>query len=748
MGTISTESEKLSVMFSRLLYPKNVPAGYTGFMIVLYRIYDANTRQLPKSAGGDGFSTITAVGEGLPIIPKINYILTGSWENGKRGPQFKVTEFGLPTLDTEEGIVGFLTCGSFKGMSPRIAKRIYRVYGKDTLRICDEEIDKLAKIPHFSERNFNKFKESYILQMGCKRLLKMLTPFRITGKQVQRVFNYFGDEDTAIDTINSNPYKLCQIANVSFKVADEIARKLGLSPKMPDRIREAALYALREQEALGNTCCSGKTICKSVCKLCNFEVVTKEIRDLIVSPIKTLVDRGVIAKYEDSLFRKETAEIEDILAGRICRALKHPPNRKINNLDQEIDAIQQKLGLTFAEQQVKAVQMALDNNTSFCVITGGPGVGKTLIQKAILEIFTKQHPTAPILCCSPTGKAARRMTESTGYPAQTVHSALGLCANEMGDFNDPTPLEAELIVVDECSMLDTFIAASLFDAINNGCRVIFVGDQDQLPSVGAGCVLADLLSSGYIPFVKLNAVFRQAKGSPIAVNAAAMNKGDTNLVYDEDFQFIPCSNIEKSVEILVQQYLSVVDELGLDGVALLSPFRKSTETGVNSLNKRLQEEINPANESKNEVSYNGTIFREGDRVMQIKNFKNVANGDIGNITRIFEREDEGFKELVVKVEFSDTTIEYSKEELKMLDLAYSTTVHKSQGSEYHTVILTLQNIHSLMLNRPLIYTAITRGKKRVIIVGEKEAVNKAILTNDTQERNTCLKERIQARFVR
>ncbi|MEE1503862.1 MAG: AAA family ATPase, partial [Acutalibacteraceae bacterium] len=388
------------------------------------------------------------------------------------------------------------------------------------------------------------------------------------------------------------------------------------------------------------------------------------------------------------------------------------------------------------------------NNIAFCVITGGPGVGKTLIQKAILEIFTKQHPSAPILCCSPTGKAARRMTESTGYPAQTVHSALGLMANEMGDFNDPIPLEAELIVVDECSMLDTFIAASLFDAINNGCRVIFVGDQDQLPSVGAGCVLADLLSSGHIPFVKLNAVFRQAKGSPIAVNAAAMNKGSTELVFDDDFKFIPSSDIDKSVEILVHQYLTVAKELGPDSVALLSPFRRSTETGVNALNKRLQQEINPPDDSKNEVAYNGMIFREGDRVMQIKNFKNVANGDIGRIQRIFEREDEGVKELIVSVEFSDTSIEYSREDLKMLDLAFCTTVHKSQGSEYHTIILTLQRMHSIMLNRPLIYTAITRGKKRVIIVGEREAVNQSILTNDTQKRNTCLKERIQARFDR
>lgn len=295
-------------------------------------------------------------------------------------------------------------------------------------------------------------------------------------------------------------------------------------------------------------------------------------------------------------------------------------------------------------------------------------------------------------------------------------------------------------------MLDTFVAASLMDSTKNGCRVVFVGDCDQLPSVGAGCVLADLLESGRVPFVKLNAVFRQAEGSLIAVNAQGMNNGNPELRYGDDFVFIPCNNTEKSVQILIDEYLKAADELGADNVALLSPFRKSTETGVDALNKRLQAVVNPPSDSKSEVTYRDKIYREGDRVMQIKNYKNVANGDIGNITRIYEKSDEDVKELVVEVEFTDTVIEYSQEDLKMLDLAFATTIHKSQGSEYHTVILTLQMVHKRMLNRPLIYTAVTRGKKRVIIVGEKEAVSKAILTNDTQKRLTCLKERIQSRF--
>lgn len=747
MGEVINANERQteSVMFSRLLYPKNYTPGYTGFMICLYRKYDPAHRTRPKSAGGTGFETFTAKGKGLPTTPKTNFILYGNWKTGDRGPEFIVSDYELPRMESEDGIVNFLTCGMFKGMSGRTARRIWRTFGTATLDILDNNIDRLMEVPKFSERNFQKFKESYILNMGCKRLAKICSPFNISGHQIQKFYAYFENEDEAIKVLSENPYKLCAVCGVNFKIADEIAKKYKLDPKMPARIREAALYALREYENIGNTCVSGRVMCEAVCKICGFPI-TVDAREIILDPIKALVDKGTIVKYNGMFFREETADIEDILAGRICRSLKHTPNKKIFNLDDEIVDIQKKLGLTFAERQVEAVQMALNNDISFSVITGGPGCGKTLIQKAILEIFTKQHPAAPILCCSPTGKAARRMTESTGFPAQTVHSALGLCANELGDFSSPQKLDADLIVVDEVSMLDTFVAASLFDSIKNGCRVVFVGDSDQLPSVGAGCVLADLLESGQVPFVKLNAVFRQAEGSLIAVNAREMNNGNPELKYGDDFVFIPCNNAEKSVQILIDEYLKAANELGADGVALLSPFRKSTETGVDALNKRLQAVVNPPSDSKSEVTFRDKIYREGDRVMQIKNYKNVANGDIGNIVRIYEKNDEDVKELVVEVEFTDTVIEYSQEDLKMLDLAFATTIHKSQGSEYHTVILTLQMVHKRMLNRPLIYTAVTRGKKKVIVVGEKEAVSKAILTNDTQKRLTCLKERIKARF--
>ena len=747
MGEVinADKQQSESVVFSRLLYPKNSTPGYTGFMICLYRKYDPAHRSRPKSAGGTGFETFVAKGSGLPTTPKTNFVLNGNWKTGDRGPEFIVTDYELPRIESEDGIINFLTCGVFKGVSVRTARRIWRTFGTSTLDILDNNIDRLMEVPRFSERNFKKFKESYVLNMGCKRLAKICSPFNISGYQIQKFYTYYENEDEAIKALSENPYKMCTICGVNFKVADEIAKKYKLDPKMPARIREAALYALREYENIGNTCVSGKLMCESVCKICGFPI-NNEIRDVILEPIKVLVDKGLIVKFNGRFFRKETADIEDVLAGRICRSLKHTPNQKICNLDDEIIDVQRKLKLSFASQQVKAVQMALSNEVSFSVITGGPGTGKTLIQRAILEIFVHQHPRAKVLCCSPTGKAARRMTESTGFPAQTVHSALGLCANELGDFSNPQELDADLIVVDEVSMLDTFVAASLMDSTRNGCRVVFVGDCDQLPSVGAGCVLADLLESGRVPFVKLNAVFRQAEGSLIAVNAQGMNNGNPELRYGDDFVFIPCNNTEKSVQILIDEYLKAADELGADNVALLSPFRKSTETGVDALNKRLQAVVNPPSDSKSEVTYRDKIYREGDRVMQIKNYKNVANGDIGNITRIYEKNDEDVKELVVEVEFTDTVVEYSQEDLKMLDLAFATTIHKSQGSEYHTVILTLQMAHKRMLNRPLIYTAVTRGKKRVIIVGEKEAISKAILTNDTQKRLTCLKERINARF--
>lgn len=739
------EDLRFCVTFSRLLYPKQAEPGYAGFMLVQYNIQEEGKKNIPKKYGGDGVKTLVTKGNGLPITPRVKFSVVGHWTVYKEKRVLEVDDIALLRINTEEGVIGFLSCGIFKGMTKPLARRVWETFGENTLEILDTDIDRLLEVPKMTENKFNKFKDSYLINMGCRRLAKELTPFGINGFQIQQFFDYSNkDEENALNRLHSNPYLLCNY-KVPFETADAIARKYKLSPEMPERIREAVNHALKRNEIDGNTCGDPKTICLGVCKICGFPATAK-YRDIIIPVIQKMMSYNDVVSFGGSFFSKETAKIEGILAGRICRNLKNPPDYKVTDIDNEIKTVEEELGLTFAEMQIEAVKMALADNNSFCIITGGPGTGKTLIQKAIIRIFSKQNPNAKILCCSPTGKAARRMTESTGYPAQTIHSALGLHANEMGDFNEPVQLSADLIVVDEVSMLDTFIAASLFDSTRNGCRVIFVGDCDQLPSVGAGCVLHDLLETGKIPSVMLNCVFRQSADSYIAINAHRIKEGNTNLkgttAKEGQFRFVLSSNLKKSQEILTEEYLNAVKNVGLDGVALLSPFRKNGETCVNEMNNILQARINPDDGEKMECEFRGLTFREGDRVMQNKNYETVANGEIGTIQRIFDRTEDGVKERVVLVKYEETEIEYLKDDLKMLDLAYCTTIHKSQGSEYHTVIISLQNVHSIMLNRPLIYTAITRGKKNVVIVGEPDAVRTAITTNDTTKRQTRLKERI------
>ena len=375
------------------------------------------------------------------------------------------------------------------------------------------------------------------------------------------------------------------------------------------------------------------------------------------------------------------------------------------------------------------------------IITGGPGTGKTMIQRALLDIYKKNNPNAKICCCAPTGRAARRMEESTGYTASTIHRALGLIAGDDGTYNDPVELDADLILIDEVSMLDIYIAGLLFKAVKRDCQIVFVGDADQLPSVGPGAVLSEMISSGYIPSVELSKVFRQEAASRIAENAKLMKQGDVSLEYGDDFQFIVSPTTGESASKLAELYLQETSEFGVDNVAMLLPFRKKTETGVNAMNEYLRDLINPAAPGKPEVVFGKRTFRTGDKVMQTKNRDDVNNGDIGYIKRIYHGDDE----TTVFIDFGDgREKEYDSSELDVIDLGYASTIHKSQGSEYKSVIINLHCAHSIMLTRHLIYTAITRGKDKVIIVGERKALYIAIKRLENQKRGTCLAERLQA----
>ena len=382
--------------------------------------------------------------------------------------------------------------------------------------------------------------------------------------------------------------------------------------------------------------------------------------------------------------------------------------------------------------------MALTNGVS--IITGGPGTGKTMIQRALLDIYMRRNPENKVCCCAPTGRAARRMEQATGFAASTVHKALGLVSGGDGIPGDPEALCADLVVVDEVSMLDIYLAGCLFDAVRAGARVVLVGDADQLPSVGPGAVLSELIASGRIPVARLDQVFRQDAGSLIAVNAKLIRHGSSNLEYGEDFQFIDSPVISDSAKLIAGLYMQEIKKYGVDNVALLSPYRQKTETGANALNQMLREMVNPDGGGKIETVCGRRKFRAGDKVMQVKNLGDVSNGDTGYIRRISREGDD----TAVYVDFGDGRVKrYDAGELDVLDLGYASTIHKSQGSEYQSVIINLQCAHFIMLTRPLVYTAITRGKSRVIIVGERKALHTAVRKTDVEERGTCLASRLR-----
>ena len=326
------------------------------------------------------------------------------------------------------------------------------------------------------------------------------------------------------------------------------------------------------------------------------------------------------------------------------------------------------------------------------------------------------------------------------FTASTVHKALGLVADEDGSYGEPEIIEADLILVDEVSMLDIYLAGYLFGAIEYGKRIVLIGDADQLPSVGPGAVLSEIIASSRIPVVRLDQVFRQDSGSRIATNAKRIRHGDASLEYGDDFQFIPSPNMQMSAEKIAELYLQEAKRYGIDNVALLTPYRQKTETGANALNERLRELVNPRSPGKPEIVRSKRVFRCGDKVMQIKNHDDVNNGDIGYIRNISG----SGEDTTIQVDFGDGRMkEYEPADLDMLDFGYAFTVHKSQGSEYKSVIINLQCAHYNMLTRPLVYTAITRGKERVIIVGEKRALCIAIKKTDTEKRGTCLAQRLQ-----
>ena len=716
--------------FSRLLYPKSLEEARDGsYMIALFR---PNEKVL--DAQGNRLNSIKVVGHFLPTVAGVKVDMAGHWKKDARyGLQFEMESYEEIVGSDKRSIVAYLSSGMIPGIGSVLAERIYNTFGAQTLEVLDQDPSRVSEVLGISKKKCEQFCKAYMETRSARKLINLLAPFNISAPQAIKLRQQLGTDAQRL--LMEFPYMVFERDLIDFEIADQLAQASGIPQNAPERLAAGLIYALKQAEHEGHLCMHKETFVRRAVNLLRAPQVTWKA---VAQRAFEMIKEGRLSLFYDYVYRPIMAKAEEDVATWICDMLHRDSLPYMGDLDDEIDGQQTEMGFTFAEEQRHAIRTALIS--PICIISGGPGTGKTSIQRAILNIYKKAFPDSDVVCCAPTGRAARRMEQSTGYPASTIHKVLNLTAGEVHELKDIDLLEADLVLVDEVSMMDMLTTWYLFNALPPSCRLILVGDADQLPSVGPGAVLNELLACGQLPAVILDKVFRQSEGSLVAENAQRIRHGVTDLEFGDDFQFWPSAEETQSAQYLMWFYKREVDRYGVDNVALLTPFRKKSKTGVYSLNAALHDTINPASQEKDEIETGQRVLRVGDKVMQMKNRDFASNGDIGYICTS-KRDSDG---ILVEVDFGDDrVVAYEDaESLRQVELAYAATIHKSQGSEYDAVLINIQNMHGKMLNRALIYTAETRAKKQVIIVGDWEAVVRAIQTADTKRRNTMLAVRI------
>ena len=723
--------------FEHQLY-KNEGNGYT---VARYMVRSAASGRSNMS------SVFTAVGKELPCIAHAEIEMEGKWvESPKWGPQFRVSWFRLILPKTEDGIISYLSSDLMKGIGSVTARAIVKRFGVQTFDVLDKEPEKLLDIRGITEQKLSVILESYWQSEGIRELLACLAPFQVTPKKAEKIQAHFGANAAAI--VRENPYRLCEVKGFGFLTVDPIARaSRQFKPNDPARIRAAIRYILREGEKEGNLFLPGTAIVEQAYPLLNQGFSEDSVTRPEIMRIGNEMAREKIELAADgvNIFLKGNRQEELYAAYHLVRLLKAETAKP--DIEQPLEEAQAAFGIILSERQKDAVRMVFQSNVS--VITGGPGKGKTTVLRVVLEVFKRITGREDFLLCAPTGRARKRLSESAGAPALTLHKAMYLNGEEdLSDLADSEDLlEEELIIADEFTMSDMWLSSILFSRVRSGARLVLVGDVDQLPSVGPGAVFKAIIDSGIVPVTVLDVFFRQAKDSRIILNADRMIRSQRTLIYGDDFQFHPAEDDHEAAKIIASLYQAelVRAEGNPDMVQVLSPYRVKTEAGVNALNRMLREIANPASADTAQWNVGGQTFRIQDKVMQTRNVDNISNGDIGRVVQISRRKD-GNRQL--QVDFGEEKRMYQEEDLEDLEFAYATSVHKSQGAEYPVVILPVLKCFYPMLRRDIYYTGITRAKARVHLVGSKSALAIAISRTDIGMRNTMLAERLQAEAKR
>ena len=660
----------------------------------------------------------------------------GEWtQHARFGRQFSVTGYQSLKPGSAEGMERFLASGAVKGIGKAMASRIVAHFGKDTLDILGKAPERLAEVSGIGAKKAKSIGEAYNMISDLRELMLFLEENGVSGNYAAKLQLAYGD--TAITRIKANPYSLItDIDGIGFKTADRIALSLGFEPASEERVRAGIGYALTLAASGGHTCVPEEELLRFAGQVLqtDFADVETVFRKMIANDQLWTEDwGGQRFIYPEYLYRAETG------TARMLRALRdHPDSLGKVNVEKIIGDWEAEAGIELAEAQKDAIRSSL--KFGVFALTGGPGTGKTTIIKGILSVLKRAGCT--VLLAAPTGRAARRLEMAAGDKAQTVHRLLEYTVTGEFGKNADDLLEAQAVIVDEASMLDIYLFYHLLEALPLGCRLILVGDVDQLPSVGPGSVLKDIIWCGKMPVVRLQEVFRQAEVSPIVRNAHRINRGLLpECAADSDFSMTEFADEEMAAAYITDLYAAATKSGGWQSLQILSPMHKGP-CGVQNLNSLLQDRVNPPSARKEEIRQpGGATLRLGDKVMQIRNNyeKDVYNGDIGQIADISGK--------AVKVWYPERPdgeyVTYGDGETDELQLAYAMSVHKSQGSEYSRVVLALVPGHYIMLQRNLLYTAVTRAREKVELVGTKTALQTAVANDRTRRRYSLLKERLQ-----
>ncbi len=714
----------------------------------------------------NGYSVIEICDEGeettvVGYFPYLNIGETirvaGAWvEHPDYGKQFKMEAYHVVTPATLNGIERYLCSGLIPGIGPATAKKLVERFGLDTLDIIQYNPQKLTEIEGIGDKKAQKIYDAFIEQRELKDIMLFLEGYKISPAYAVRIYKTYGAD--TIKVIRENPYNLAEdVFGIGFKMADRIALTMGIPLDSEYRIASGTRYVLNQFHNNGHSYVPQKLLIKTSAELLN---VREEVIENIL--ISLFIDRKIVVEDLDDVKAVYSIAFHKAEVGIVRRLLtlaQFPISTVQFDIDNEIRKLEAEDGIALAANQREAVQQAATKG--LLVITGGPGTGKTTTIKTIIRLFERMG--LDVLLCAPTGRAAKRMQEAAGRDSRTIHRLLEYGFGDKDEDmifqkNEDSPLEADAIIVDEVSMVDILLMNSLLKAICEGTRLILVGDVDQLPSVGPGCVLKDIIDSKAVSVVRLDEIFRQAQESMIVINAHRINKGEPPIlnIKDKDFFFIREENqaeILEKIKALCKERLPKYSGYNShEGIQILSPMKKGI-CGVINLNTELQKVLNPPHFSKTERQFRDVIFRQGDKVMQIRNNykmkwqslsdpdyegEGVFNGDMGIISKVDNEE-----QTIEVIYDGERVVKYEGSDLDELELSYAVTVHKSQGSEFPVLVMPVTSGPPMLLTRNLLYTALTRAKQMVVLVGQERCIYSMVKNNYVTRRYSGLEYRLQ-----